>query len=235
MMRRQRAEPSVKVAMKDQNKIQSDLGLLPDTFVAPSGPNIPSLLSKSYFALRYHHLKRRLQDLMVMLIFKYTNRADGLKINYRTTKPTAQALHSAMYTAFAAKDTATLKRICCDGLYSSFVSRIAARPRGETWNWELVKHTKAPKIMSYRAASLGIERAGIRQAVVRLNTQQRLTRYRADGSVVPGTGEVKDVREYVVIQRILWQGVESEWQVWGTTEETTIEKVREAQAMTAGM
>ena len=203
-----------------------------DTFVAPSGSNLPSLIStpKTYAALRYHQIKRRLQDLFVMAIYRITNRADGIKINFRATKPIATALHQNMYTAFAEKDLSTLKRICCSGLYDSFVSRISARPKGETWTWELVKMTKSPKVMSNRAASLGIDRAGIRQAVVRICSQQRLTRYKLDGSVVPGTGEVKEVKEYIVIQKTLWQGVESEWMVWGTTEETTIEKVREAQA-----
>jgi len=82
--------------------------------------------------------------------------------------------------------------------------------------------------MSNRAASLMVDDAGIRQAVVRICSRQRLTRYKADGSVVKGSGEEREVKEYVVIQRKLWKGKEGEWVVWGTTEETTQEMVEEA-------
>ena len=43
--------------------------------------------------------------------------------------------------------------------------------------------------------------------------------------MVPGTGKERDVVEYVVIQRKYWQWDEEEWQIWGTTEETTLEDV----------
>ena len=201
----------------------------PDTFIAPTGSNVPSLLSKDYFSLKWHQYKRHAQDLFVMAIYRITNRADKIRINFSKTAPTAKALHESMYTAFAEKDIPTLKRICCSGLYDSFVARITGRPKGERWEWKIVKYTKRAKVMSNRAASLMVDRAGIRQAVVRICSQQQLTRYRADGSVVPGTGEVREVKEYIVIQRTLWQGVEGPWMVWGTTEETTIDKVREAQ------
>jgi len=42
---------------------------------------------------------------------------------------------------------------------------------------------------------------------------------------VPGTGQEKEVKEYVVIQKRLWKGKEEGWLVWGTTEETTMDKL----------
>lgn len=36
-------------------------------------------------------------------------------------------------------------------------------------------------------------------------------------------GEVKQITEYVVIQRRLWKGVEEPWIIWGTVQETTME------------
>ncbi len=198
-----------------------------DTFVAPSGANCPPLISEpsKWSALRYHQVKRKLQDLFVMAIYRITNRKDNIKIKFRQTAPTAKALHHAMYTAFAQKDLATLKHITCGGLYDSFVARITARPKGERWEWEIVDYTKRAKVMSNRAASLMVDRAGIRQAVVRICSKQKLTRFKADGSIVAGTGQVRDVKEYIVIQRTLWQGVEGPWMVWGTTEETTYERM----------
>lgn len=174
-------------------------------------------------------MKRKFSDLLVMVIYRWTNRKNNVKISLRKTAPTAVALHKQMYTAFAAGDLKTLKKMTCDGLYDSFSARIHTRPRGERWEWEVVKYTKRPRVMSNRAASLMIDDAGIRQAVVRICSRQRLSRYKADGSLVKGSGEERDVKEYVVIQRKLWAGKEEDWIVWGTTGETTVEALEEAQ------
>jgi len=149
-----------------------------------------------------------------------------MKLRMRQTAPAAVALHRQMYTAFAEGDLQTLTKICADGLLDSFTARIHARGR-ETVRWELVKYSKRPRVMSNRAASLMIDGAGLRQAVVRICSTQRLTRYRPDGTVVPGSGKEKDVQEYIVIQKKLFQGKEEDWIVWGTTEETTLEKLEE--------
>jgi len=132
-----------------------------------------------------------------------------------------------MYAAFAEGDVQLLDTICCDGLRESFRSRIASRPQGERWEWELVKYTKRPRVLSHRAASLGIEGMGLRQAVVRIASRQRLTRYKANGTVVPGSGQEKEIVEYLVIQKKLEKAAEQEWVVWGTTEETTLEMLEE--------
>lgn len=61
--------------------------------------------------------------------------------------------------------------------------------------------------------------AALRQAVVKLQSKQSLARVRKDGSVVEGTGRVREVREYVVVQRRMWGEKEEGWMVWGTVEE----------------
>lgn len=119
-------------------------------------------------------------------------------------------------------DTETLRRICADGLYESFRARIGAR-RGEKVQWTLHNYARSPRIVSDRAARLPIEGAGLRQAVVRIRSRQSLTRFRG-GQVVAGSGGGKDVKEYVVIQKRLWKGKEEGWMVWGTMEETPLEK-----------
>lgn len=49
-----------------------------------------------------------------------------------------------------------------------------------------------------------------------------MTKYDAKGNVVPGTGEPKEVVEYVVLEQMkLPSRPLSHWYVWGTTEETT--------------
>lgn len=198
--------------------------------MAPSRANRPSLFtSPSALAkLQWARLKRKVSDLFVITIYRFSNRKHGLKIHFRKTAPTAVALHQQMYTAFAAGNIELLKKITCEGLYDSFASRIHTRPRGERWKWEVIKYTSSPRVMSNRAATLPVDDAGVRQAVVRICSRQRLSRYKADGSLVAGTGEERDVMEYVVIQRMLWEGKENDWMVWGTTEETTLEAIEEA-------
>lgn len=84
--------------------------------------------------------------------------------------------------------------------------------------------------MSNRAARLPIDGAAIKQAVVRISSRQRLTRYKQDGSVVPGSGKEKDVVEYVVLQQQILQWKEQDWQVWGTTDVTTLQQLERMQA-----
>ena len=47
---------------------------------------------------------------------------------------------------------------------------------------------------------------------------------------MPGTGTEKEIREYLVIQKMLIKGVEGPWKVWGTTDETNLEAWEEEQA-----
>ncbi|KFY58969.1 hypothetical protein V496_05869 [Pseudogymnoascus sp. VKM F-4515 (FW-2607)] len=224
------SERSVRIAAKEMSQMTSDFGLLPETIVAPSSANRPSLFTSpnALAKLQWARLKRKVSDLLVITIYRFSNRKHGLKIHFRKTAPTAVALHQQMYTAFAAGNIELLKKITCEGLYDSFASRIHTRPRGERWKWEVIKYTSSPRVMSNRAATLPFDDAGVRQAVVRICSRQRLSRYKADGSLVAGTGEERDVMEYVVIQRMLWEGKENDWMVWGTTEETTLEAIEEA-------
>jgi protein MBA1 len=136
-----------------------------------------------------------------------------------------------MYTSFAEGDAVTLRKICTDGLYDSFRARIGNRPRGEKVVWELVNYNKRSKLVSYRGARLPIAGAGVMQAVVRIASRQKLTRLVQGKSggmqVVPGSGKEKDVVEYVVLQRQYEGWREGEWQLWGTTKETTMEDIEE--------
>ena len=134
-------------------------------------------------------------------------------------------------------DVSTLRTICADGLLTSLISRISARTPRERFVWKLHKYTKFARVVSNMAARLPLDvDAGQRQAVVRIQSKQSLTKYKTtipraavdtaaaeqkEMEAVPGTGEVKDVREYVVIQKRVISGKEGPWIIWGTTEETT--------------
>ncbi|KAI9819206.1 MAG: hypothetical protein M1827_007362 [Pycnora praestabilis] len=225
---RTKAERSLKVAMKDISEMPTDLGMLDGTFIMPSPANRPSYFTapRDRLKMAWHRIKRQAADLISVLIYKRLTKKPRPKLNLRKTAPTALALHRQMYTAFAEGDTNILRQICADGLLESFRARIGAR-RGEKWQWKLHRYSKSTRVMSNRAAQMPIEGAGFRQAVVRIQSIQSLTRIKPDGQTVSGTGQEKEIREYVVIQKRLWKGKEGPWIVWGTTEETTIEKIRD--------
>ena len=127
-------------------------------------------------------------------------------------------------------DTATLTTICADGLRESFRSRIAARSPTERIRWTLHQYTRAPRVVSHRAMMLPVKGAAMRQAVVRIQTRQslaKITEVGPDGreKMAKGTGQEKEIREYVVLQRRIWKGVEEPWIVWGTTEETSLSQI----------
>jgi protein MBA1 len=117
-------------------------------------------------------------------------------------------------------DVDTIRRICADGLNENLKTRIAARGR-ERLSWTLHKYIKSARVVSHCAGTLPIDGAGIRQAVVRVQSTQSLARFTADGKAIPGTGNERDLKEYVVIQKMMWDGKEGPWIIWGTTEETT--------------
>lgn len=148
-----------------------------------------------------------------------------------TIAPTATALHRQMYSAFAEGDVNTLKKICTDGIFESFRSRIANRAKGEKVTWELLKYNKGARLMSHRGTSLPVDGMALRQAVVKISSTQKLTRWtKGRGGVmemVPGSGKVKDVVEYVVVQRRTVNNEEEGWMIWGTTGETGLEEVEE--------
>lgn len=201
------------------------------TFITPTGSNAPSLFRepRQLAKLQWFRFKRKASDLFSIAIYRWSHRAH-IKIRFRQTGPTAVGLHRQMYTAFAEGDLATLRRICADGLLETLSARIASRPKNERVKWDLIKYTKRERVVSNRAAALMMDNAGLRQAVVKINSRQQLTRYNADESVVPGTGITRDVQEYIVIQKRLLHGREDDWVIWGTTEETMLDNIEKAQS-----
>ncbi|KAH9216170.1 hypothetical protein DL95DRAFT_297493 [Leptodontidium sp. 2 PMI_412] len=239
---RQAPDPSMKVLSKQSQKLPSDLGLLEGTFITPTGSNAPKLsTSLSAFAkFHYQHLKTRLQDRfsLAALYLSSPRRKQtrnffkrSIKLARKSIAPTAVALHRQMYTAFADGEITTLRDICTDGIYESFRSRLGHRQKGEKVLWELVRYNKGAKLVSHRGAKIPVDGMALRQAVVRISSTQRLTRWvKGKGGeleIVPGSGKEKDVVEYLVLQKMAKGWKENEWQVWGTTTETTLSDVEE--------
>jgi len=230
---RQKAERSMRVVTKEQSEIPLDVGLFPATFILPKFSNRPSIFRepRQHLRLLWRGFRLKLRDWFGLIVFKFAgpeprwfNRS--FKIHRSKLVPTALALHKQMYSSFAEGDVAAVRKTCTDGLYETLRARIAGRGKGETVQWELVKYNGRAKLVSDRVSRYPIEGAGGRQSVVRIRSDQRLTRWRGD-KMVEGSGKVKSVEEYVVIQKRVVGWKEGEWMVWGTTYETGLEDVEE--------
>ncbi|MCJ1288461.1 hypothetical protein MMC26_007819, partial [Xylographa opegraphella] len=100
-------------------------------------------------------------------------------------------------------------------------SRIASRPANQKLRWTLHQYIHRPRVVSHRAVVLPMAKgAALRQAVVALHSRQSLANVKAGGELTPDTGEVKEIKEYVVVQRRMWKEQEEPWMVWGTIEES---------------
>ncbi|SLM38456.1 Mitochondrial inner membrane protein Mba1 [Lasallia pustulata] len=198
----------------------------------PTGASKPSLFRTPRLRLKleWHRLKSRVTGLGGVIYYKYGIIKPRPKLKLRQIAPSALALHRRMYTAFAEGDTATLSTICAEGLNESFRARIAARPATECIRWTLHKYTRSARVVSHRGILLPAKASAMRQAVVRIQSRQSLARITGVGPdgqeiIAEETGEEKEIQEYVVVQRMIWKGVEGPWIVWGTTEETSLSKI----------
>lgn len=205
----------------------------------PIGRNRPSFFKnpKGRLKLEFRRLRNFVGGFVSVLVYRSLAKPKP-KLRLRQTAPTALALHQQMYTAFAEGDLSTLERICADGLLASFRSRIharwaAGRPQ-YSLDWTIHKYTRFARVVSNRAIRLPIPDSGLRQAIVRISSSQSLAKYDFHGNLIPGTGEPKDVTEYFVIQKRLINGQETYWEVWGTVEETTVEKLEEEDRIRRG-
>ncbi|KAI6247263.1 hypothetical protein HI914_04264 [Erysiphe necator] len=234
------AERSLRVMSKENAKIPLDIGLLEKTFITPTGLNRPSIFKSpsAVLAIERIRLLSRFRDFLSLLLCKFTSpKVKGFwnrsfNLNRSSLVPTAIALHRQMYTAFAEADDITLRNICLDGINDNFRNRIAHRPREEKVTWELLKYSKTPKLISNRAAKTPINGMILRQAVVRICSKQKLTRYtKIRGTTkfeqIKGSGKEKDVVEYIVIQRVYEQWKPQNWMIWGTAQETSLEDLEE--------
>nr|AVI60843.1 Mitochondrial inner membrane protein Mba1 [Morchella crassipes] len=199
---------------------KTDIGLLTDTFIMPTGTNLPSLFKKpgERLSLIKIRIKQRIFDIRDMVVFKWATKQ---KLRIWEPKKVAPSLHKDMYTAFAEGDLDSLRLLCGDGLLNSFQKRIAVR-RNAKMEWKLHKLLSRPKVVSNKAHHYMGYNQDRRQAVVRIHSLQSLSKFNAQGKLVEG--EPKEVVEYLVIEKNYHMGKESPWYVWGTTEETTMQR-----------
>ncbi|GAB7345939.1 hypothetical protein MBLNU457_4169t3 [Dothideomycetes sp. NU457] len=150
----------------------------------------------------------------------------------------AEKLYSEMYTCFAKGNIDAMRPRLCETIYQTLASRIQTRAPNTRLEWKLHQLVGKPWVCSYRVGILSAdpkpsnENNVIQQAVVRIKSIQSLktikrVRNKQSGTteeVVTG-GEEQLKIEYVVIQKMLRKGKPGPWMVWGTTTETTMEKI----------
>ncbi|CUS14490.1 unnamed protein product [Tuber aestivum] len=224
----------------------ADIGLFPDTFIMPTGKNLPSLFTfpRERLYLERRRIKQRLIDLREYLptypptfpntnphplpsklVFRFTTKHP---LRSSQTRKFGEALHKNMYTAFAIGDIDALRPICGDGLLFSFRQRLSVRPSNVRMEWRLHRMLSRPRVVSSKAHHYAVVEMARRQVVVRLHSMQSLAKITLGkrGEVLTREGgEEREVVEYLVIEKKYNKGVESTWSVWGTTEETTVEKL----------
>lgn len=191
--------------------------------------------------LRYHWelLKQRFVDRMLRLSHSWaTKPAWNKKARLRSSNSeiisAAQSLHASMSYCLAkggVAEKAQLAQICVPKLYRSLRSAIESRPRGKSYEWERVAETGWPwwpRVVDnkWTEADIGFNLM-FRQAVVGIKSKQRLTELNARGERV--SQKEMELLEYIV----LWRQVDpvnmkqSDWQIYGTLEETSYEKLME--------
>lgn len=221
----------------------------------PTGKNLPSLFSepKLRLNLEWKRTKSRIQDLLsAYLAYKLQiyssmpmrDRPSMPQINIRTIKPAALRLHKQLYTAYANGDAKVLEVICTEGVRSIYLSKIEQRNQNlDVMKWELVSYEGRTKLCSMKAGGTPVQLkdipVGIQQAVVRIESLQRLTmgtKMGAKAKLTKGNDKQhivwkepkeKVALEYIVIQRRLLEGIYEPWKVWGFVKEMDVEAERQ--------
>ncbi|KAF3930296.1 hypothetical protein ABW20_dc0110053 [Dactylellina cionopaga] len=196
--------------------------LLPSTFICPPLSRRPSILFDTRNRIKFEWVRKKIktQDFVSRFLARLWY---GDPFFRKDIIPSAEALHRNMYTAFARGDLETLSQICGRDLYHTFRSRIISRPPNVQFSWKFSEYNSSSKIFSHKIGMMGegkVDENSIRQAVVRIDSTQTLTKG-INGKVVKGTGEPVRTTEFVVLHKRRKRDVpETPWVIWGTVQES---------------
>jgi len=240
---RQPAQPSISRAQKEQQEemirsgqVPDDVGLLNDTFILPRASS-----DRWSWRLRKRWAYTRFVEAYGMIAFKWLVKPRP-KFELSKIAPKAAEMHEEMYKAFAEGNLDRVKSQVCSGLFGSLRGRVAQRAPNTYLRWEVKRQLSTPKLCSFKAAVLpgpkgesSEERNAQIQAVVKLHTLQSLQHIkrvtkRVNQKLVTkeepvGAEEEKESVEYVVMQKTLRKGKMRNWQIWGFTDETSLQQL----------
>ncbi|KAH0361160.1 hypothetical protein KCU65_g8887, partial [Aureobasidium melanogenum] len=246
---KQPSQKSFEVMKRDQLKnidqMPNDLGLIPGTFIMPTGARLPSLTQEfgQRFALEKHRAWMRIKEVFArhyMGFFHVKPRAD---FQTSSIPSIAKSLYTDMYTAFAAGNLSPIAPKLCENIYTSLEQRILARGPNVGVSWTLHSWVGEPKIVSHKYMPLSFEdqkdktkQTTIQQVCVRMQSYQSLkkTKRVKQGNKTVEVAEEgsssapRPVTEYLVVQRLCKRGKMGPWMVWGTTKESDPEEALKA-------
>ncbi|KAI0391705.1 hypothetical protein F5Y17DRAFT_396417 [Xylariaceae sp. FL0594] len=230
-------------ADKDKERMRkleaSSTFLLPLTIVPPPitrFPRSPTKFMHMLYLIARNKITRIGSAIGVYFVSMTGFSLPKFRSNRSSALPAGKLLHAQMSEAVAAGDKETLRQICARELFTTLAGAIDSRSsKGKArTEWELVKYTRRvryPRLsdfrVSYQPLSGTTRMRLIKQAVVSISSVQRLTRFDEQGNKVPGTGQVKELLEHVVLQSEVdtntWKS--SPWKIWGNLSETAYEDI----------
>jgi len=196
------------------------------------------------FGLVYNLAWTRRKGFRVFSTASLRKRPIPLHLTSRITD--ALTLHRELNTAIAAGDKHWLRAHCCTGLATKACNRIERRGATKSGasnqeHWELLSYGglpvlgskvppwplcswmpgKAYKVVNDVVGALPVSNdVLIRQVIVRITSKQKYNLNNGKGD------QQKTLTEYVVLQKILFQGEDEGWKVWGTVKPNTVEEIQ---------
>lgn len=208
---RQPSQPSVAVAQKKQQKaalrdgsILDHYGMVPGTFVPPTGKNLPSWFSdwRGRWALEWHKLRYGIQLYLGALVIAKRTVKPKFALERSQVPGIAKDLYEDMYRHFAMGDLSPIEKKLSPGLVGSLRARISQRAANTSLQWSLERYLSQPKLVWFLVSVMdpkarSDEHTGIIQAVVQIRSRQRLQRVQRVMGRDPETGS-RSVREVLV-------------------------------------
>lgn len=171
-----------KSAQRDGSMLEH-LGFLPDTFVSPTGKNLPSWFTSPKDRWKVQKLK--LWNTFYYLASHYMAWwmvTPRVKLERRKLPELSKKLYEEMYTHFAAGNLQAIEPILSAGMLGSLRSRIGQRTPNTGLQWTLHRYLSHPRVVSYRFQILPdgakTEKNAFAQAVVQIRSLQSLCKTR---------------------------------------------------------
>ncbi|KAI4727213.1 hypothetical protein E4T49_04980 [Aureobasidium sp. EXF-10728] len=238
---KQPSQKSFEVMKKEQMKnidmMPNDVGLIPATFIMPTGSRLPSLTAdfSTRWALEKHRAWTRIKEIFGRHWMGYFHVKPRADFQTSSIPSIAKSLYLDMYTAFASGNLSPIASKLCENVHISLDQRIQQRGPNVGVSWTLHNWLTDPKIVSHKYMPMSLEdnsdktkQTTIQQVCVRMQSLQSLKMVRKvrQGNktvevVEEGSSAVpKPVTEYLVVQRLCKRGKMGPWMIWGTTTES---------------
>ncbi|KAI4798264.1 hypothetical protein E4T44_11782 [Aureobasidium sp. EXF-8845] len=228
-----------KEQMKNIDQMPNDVGLIPGTFIMPTGNRLPSGFGERIKLERYR-LWMRIKEIFGRHYMGYFHVSPRADFQTAAVPSIAKSLYTDMYTAFSAGNLSPIAHKLCENIHTSLEQRIATRGPNTGIAWTLHQWTAEPKVVSHKYMPMSLEdnkdktkQTTIQQVCVRMQSLQSLKKVKRvkqgketvevleEGS----SAEPKEVVEYLVVQRLCKRGKMGPWMVWGTTTESNADEV----------